>query len=496
MSKYFKITNDTETENGFQYLDGLNLPLTYTDITTLQHIPNYFHYGRWLREIILPKDDPDFKMKRIDKGRYNDVNKLIFGQRHSLLDPLTFKKFKLPINYYIVENLSQISDLQILGTWLNWLLFQLDETHYFENHQTTPPIESWWFDNYRQIYTELKRYSCNEYINENRLLEILDRWYEYGLYLKHNQSKIIQNSEIHYWLLVGLKLLHSSNIIDYASNYNFLKILIWWKKSHLKMAYTSQSLYLASIYKHYDILNWWRDSGFQLKYDNDIIDSLSHSGSIEVLNWWINSKLKLKYTYQTMNDIHPNHRVKVLEWWHKSGLKLKYNQIALNYVLKTNDKSTVEWWFKSGLNLLYDSKMLTHISKNNNIDLLNLWAEKKLPIVQLADEIDHASMKGHLEVLQWWFKYLSSEIKYTDYAMDMASSRGHIHILQWWVNSGLELKYTNRAIDYILEKNHQTVLKWWIDSRLPFKQSEKLNNYGQWLPHTIKNLFGFALSQN
>jgi hypothetical protein len=69
---FFKITNAKENHNGFQYVDGLNIldkefqeegscvegGLYFTDV---QHIFDFLDYGIYLREIILPFNDPNFK---------------------------------------------------------------------------------------------------------------------------------------------------------------------------------------------------------------------------------------------------------------------------------------------------------------------------------------------------------------------------------------------------------------------------------------------------
>ena len=71
---YFKITNAPENHHVFQYVDGLNVlkdkfnnnpndsccagGLYFTDA---ENIFKFLGYGSYLRKVILPFDNPDFK---------------------------------------------------------------------------------------------------------------------------------------------------------------------------------------------------------------------------------------------------------------------------------------------------------------------------------------------------------------------------------------------------------------------------------------------------
>lgn len=117
---YYKITNEEENHNNYQYHDGLNIlkeifngnPLKscvgggfyFTDI---KHIFDFLDYGCNVREVSFPFSDPDFKMVQDpckDKWR---ANKIIFGTKRSLFDINTFKLLiergaTLP-NFYALE---------------------------------------------------------------------------------------------------------------------------------------------------------------------------------------------------------------------------------------------------------------------------------------------------------------------------------------------------------------------------------------------------------
>ena len=103
---YFKITNAEENHHGFQYVDGLNvLTEKFNDdpnrsccaggfyFTDAANIFNFLNYGIYLREVVLPTDNVDFKMIK-DKNKDNDkwrANMIILGKRYNLYSLDTFK---------------------------------------------------------------------------------------------------------------------------------------------------------------------------------------------------------------------------------------------------------------------------------------------------------------------------------------------------------------------------------------------------------------------
>ena len=103
---YFKITNAEENHHGFQYMDGLNVlieefnddpnqsccagGLYFTDVA---NIFNFLSYGIYLREVILPTKNANFKMIK-DKDKDNNkwrANMIILGKRFNLCSIDTFE---------------------------------------------------------------------------------------------------------------------------------------------------------------------------------------------------------------------------------------------------------------------------------------------------------------------------------------------------------------------------------------------------------------------
>ena len=99
---YYKITNAKENHNGFQYKDGLNILIEeFNDnpeahcctgglyFTDAKNIFEFLDYGVYLREIMLPVENPDFKMVK-DENKYR-ANMIVLGKRYELFNVETIK---------------------------------------------------------------------------------------------------------------------------------------------------------------------------------------------------------------------------------------------------------------------------------------------------------------------------------------------------------------------------------------------------------------------
>lgn len=97
--KYYKITNENEKHNGYQYKDGLNVldesvkkirygsqvGFSFTDV---ENIFKFLDFGHNLREITLPDT---CKLVKYPDGHKFRTNQIIFGKKYDLKDPNTFK---------------------------------------------------------------------------------------------------------------------------------------------------------------------------------------------------------------------------------------------------------------------------------------------------------------------------------------------------------------------------------------------------------------------
>src|SRR4051812_28031688 len=89
---FYKVTNEPECHRGFQYQDGLNIlkqPFNASSatcvsgglyFTTKDHLPAFFTYGKWIRKVTLPVDDPDFLVVADHMNKWR-ANKIILGDK-------------------------------------------------------------------------------------------------------------------------------------------------------------------------------------------------------------------------------------------------------------------------------------------------------------------------------------------------------------------------------------------------------------------------------
>src|ERR1700733_6675589 len=94
---YWKITNENENHHGYQYKDGLNVLIEEFEpegscvpggfyFTETKDILKFLVYGVYLREVILPLDDPNFKMVKDPSGDKYRSNMIILGKKYNLSD--------------------------------------------------------------------------------------------------------------------------------------------------------------------------------------------------------------------------------------------------------------------------------------------------------------------------------------------------------------------------------------------------------------------------
>lgn len=199
--EYFKITNETENHHGFQYKDGLNVldrPFEASGrcvkgglyFTTRSYIDKYYLYGINIRRIILPRSEPGFQMVLDPDGDKWRANKIIFGEKYDLLDPLTYQILNLDItkNKYFVDFASKYGRIDSLNWWLESKL----NLHYSDN---------------AMIYASM----CNKII-------VLDWWLK--------QSKNLDNP---------LDLKYTGFAIDLARFHKNEDVLLWWINSGIKI---------------------------------------------------------------------------------------------------------------------------------------------------------------------------------------------------------------------------------------------------------------------
>ena len=165
---YFKITNENENHNGYQYQDRLNVldkpfekegscvpgGLYYT---TLEHIHKFYGYGVWIREVTIPDNA---EMVLDPEGNKCRADKIILGKKYPLYDIETIKKFNLIVDTEFIGLASMLGQTDFLEYWLKHCKESGLEFKY------TP----WAID-------------C---ASEQGHIEVLEWWKQSGLKLKYN----------------------------------------------------------------------------------------------------------------------------------------------------------------------------------------------------------------------------------------------------------------------------------------------------------------------
>ena len=107
---YYKVTNKNECHNGYQYKDGLNiLKEEFNDdptascvpggfyFTDYEHLPKFFEYGTWIREVTIPTDARVIKDPDGDKWR---TDKIILGNKYHIKNDFDKWFDKEKFNWY------------------------------------------------------------------------------------------------------------------------------------------------------------------------------------------------------------------------------------------------------------------------------------------------------------------------------------------------------------------------------------------------------------
>jgi len=132
---YYKVTNKNECHHGYQYKDGLNiLEEKFNDdstasccaggfyFTDYEHLPIFFEYGIWIREVTIPEDAKVVKDPSGDKWR---TDKIIFGKKYHIKNGFAkwFDKEKFnwqEYSYCLAELFSRHFDKWFDADKFNW----------------------------------------------------------------------------------------------------------------------------------------------------------------------------------------------------------------------------------------------------------------------------------------------------------------------------------------------------------------------------------------
>ena len=132
--KYSSGSQTSKSHRGFQYRDGLNIDhvpfddnpkhtcciggLYFTGDKYLHEYLDGIYYipdATWIRQVFLPKDDPDFQMLIDPSGGKWRANRFVLGPRYAIDKPSTYVQLNITMpNMHIAGNLGSI---EILEWW-------------------------------------------------------------------------------------------------------------------------------------------------------------------------------------------------------------------------------------------------------------------------------------------------------------------------------------------------------------------------------------------
>ena len=414
----FKITNNNETHFGFTYVDGLNVLVEeFNDnpavkcgkggfyFTTKEHIPRFYSFGIYLREVTIPTNDPDFKIIKCKDGTKWRSNKIIFGTKHSLFDLKTYKKFDLDIrfNLHILVFACQYGNVEFLET--------IKKKGDFQSSKETRDKMIMTASKYYQIPVldwlkneEIIRYDPVKKPNGEELTDDEDDAYDYSY----------------------------KKAITAACLEGHLAVLEWWEKNNFKVSQCQSILCDALKKKHYHIVDWLINYTKIDYFDFAFIWSAIDTKDLAILQYWVERGfVKNNIDCDCYAHIWRAENYKdILEFLHKNSL---IDPIVLADGLQNCDKLHV-------------------------FELVKCLGIK----IKMGVIMDNASICGHIDVLEW-AKNSGFELDYTDNALYNASESNQMDVLNWWKASGLELKYKPNILGLVICHGFKKMVDWWLD---------------------------------
>lgn len=207
------------------------------------NIASFYSYGVWIREVTLPREDPNFQMVQDVGGKWR-ANKIVVGPRHSLAGPYTYTRLGVPVMK--LDEASGRGYINILKWW-----------------KASSPAKELEFE-----YTA----DALDLASASGHIHVLD-W--------------LQQSD--------LSLKYSIRAMDVASKHGLVEVLIWWKASGVELRYSGNAMNSATSFGHVAVLDWWKASGLKLMYSERALQWAIYSDYVAVIDWWKVTGLPLEY---------------------------------------------------------------------------------------------------------------------------------------------------------------------------------------------------------
>ena len=169
---YYKVTNKNEYHHGFQYKDGLNILIgKFNDnpeascvkggfyFTDYDHLPKFFDYGVWIREITIPTNA---KVVLDPAGNKWRADKIIFGKKYSIKNDFSKWFNKEKFNYKYSDCLAQYCS-DHFDKWFDPDKFDWEYSDYLAQY-CSDHFDRWFDpDKFNWTYSQYLKEHCSEY---------------------------------------------------------------------------------------------------------------------------------------------------------------------------------------------------------------------------------------------------------------------------------------------------------------------------------------------
>lgn len=382
MAEFYKVTNGEETHYGFEYHDGLNeLAEPFNDdpnflcgagglyFTDLKNINRFYSYGTNIREIFLPKNDPDFKMVQIAEESKWRANKIILGKKYSLFDDETYRILGLNIR----ENES--------------ILFFAAKYQNIE-----------FLDSHKKLFIIFWKYN-----RESMLPIIIDND------LIHTANWLCKNGiESYKEFSSQISFRRQISDITIASENSNIDKLDWWKKSAPHLLSISIDITTHILNLNHEMVIWWLNNAigplkyatfipiFLKKLEQDMVESLTDDEKYctiekifsELAHFFINYDLSpdIDSIFLIFADFLEKQLIKIYKMVKTIFPKwtLPKNDILL--AIKNKYIKLLDWFGDNGYSKhLFCDEVLYLIFKLEDTDLLN-WLAKHKEKINFPDD--------------------------------------------------------------------------------------------------------------
>ena len=364
---FYKVTDFKEINNGYIYKDGLNIldkPFERYGscvpgglyFTTLEHIHKFYNYGCYLREVILPIENPEFKIiLDPDENTYR-ANMIILGQKYSLSNTETYKTLGLssPTNEKLMEIASR-----------EGLLETLKLLHNNDTQNSNIYICKYAAKNgHLEILKWARKngYPWNSMTCSNAALnghlQVLKWAFENGCDWDEttcSNAALNGHLKVLKWAYNKGCAWNSQTSSNAALN-GHLNVLKWTHKKRFPWGSTCSN---AALNGHLEVLKWARVN--MCPWDGDTCSNAALNGHLEVLKWVREQKDKCPWYWNTCFNAIVNGHLEILKFaknlfqhvlqrCDSTGyVKKTYNDLRICYfAVKYGDIELLKWALENG----------------------------------------------------------------------------------------------------------------------------------------------------